>query len=414
MKTPRWLKQHIPLWVIFFTVLLVALILATRPKVTAEKIVERSWPVEVVEVFPDSLSPQLILLGRVESPRASTLSAAITAFIDATPVQEGDRVAAGSLLIEFDKEEIALQLQQRRADVMEMEALIASEMRRDEIAKQTLMHDEALLGLRRRAVEREEQIVAKQLGSEAALDEAKQAQQQQEVAVERSRLEVQDHPNRLMQLEAGLARAEALRDQAALDLSRTDVFAPFAGRVAQVDVAVGERIQMGASLISLYDTEHIEVRAQIPSRYLARAEARLDAGDVITAKAIVDDREVILRLARVSGQVAFGTGGVDGLFTVEQGGSALALGRSIFMTVDLAPEENVVALPASALYGKDVIYKQVDGRMQAVVVEYIGERRTAMNEREVLVRSETLVPGDIVVTSHLVNAIDGLKIHASD
>lgn len=80
------------------------------------------------------------------------------------------------------------------------------------------------------------------------------------------------------------------------------------------------------------------------------------------------------------------------------------------LRVELPPEENVVALPFEALYGLDHIYRLADGRMAALTVERVGERREVEGQTRVLVRNPELVAGDRVITTQLPNAITGLKV----
>ena len=59
------------------------------------------------------------------------------------------------------------------------------------------------------------------------------------------------------------------------------------------------------------------------------------------------------------------------------------------------------------------IYKLVDGRMKAVIVERIGEQSTTNGYSEILVRSPDLQKNDQVIITQLPNAMDGLKVRVS-
>ncbi len=82
--------------------------------------------------------------------------------------------------------------------------------------------------------------------------------------------------------------------------------------------------------------------------------------------------------------------------------------------LDLPPEEDVIALPAEALYGRNQLYKLVDNRMQMVEVERVGERALPVGGTEVLVRSPELGDTDRIVVTKLSNAADGLLTQPSD
>ena len=76
--------------------------------------------------------------------------------------------------------------------------------------------------------------------------------------------------------------------------------------------------------------------------------------------------------------------------------------------LELPPQDNVIALPAEAFYGRNQLYKLVDNRMQMVEVERIGERVQLNGGTEVLVRSTLLNNDDQIVVTKLSNAADGL------
>ncbi|MEM8772261.1 MAG: efflux RND transporter periplasmic adaptor subunit [Pseudomonadota bacterium] len=75
----------------------------------------------------------------------------------------------------------------------------------------------------------------------------------------------------------GLRQAEVAKDRAALNLQRTEVKAPFAGRVVSQESQIGEFATPGAGLVRLVDTRRLEVTARAPAS-LAR---NISAGDII-------------------------------------------------------------------------------------------------------------------------------------
>lgn len=70
-----------------------------------------------------------------------------------------------------------------------------------------------------------------------------------------------------------------------------------------------------------------------------------------------------------------------------------------------------MVIPFSALYGADSVYLLTsEGRMKRVEVERIGEAAGRNGERSLLVSGEALVPGARLITTHLPNAVTGLKV----
>ena len=69
--------------------------------------------------------------------------------------------------------------------------------------------------------------------------------------------------------EAALADARAALNQAELDLSRTEVLAPFTGLVRSKQVDPGQFVNRGADIARLYAVDYVEVRLPIADQQLA-------------------------------------------------------------------------------------------------------------------------------------------------
>ena len=65
-----------------------------------------------------------------------------------------------------------------------------------------------------------------------------------------------------------LARARVALERASTNLQRTDVKAPFAGRLVTQDTQIGEYVSPGAPIARLVDTRSLEVTAQAPDSLL--------------------------------------------------------------------------------------------------------------------------------------------------
>ncbi len=75
---------------------------------------------------------------------------------------------------------------------------------------------------------------------------------------------------------------------------------------------------------------------------------------------------------------------------------------------------DTVMIPFSALYGADSVYlMNGDNRMERITVERIGEAPAASGERQLLVAGDRLVAGARLITTHLPNAITGLKVEVA-
>jgi multidrug efflux pump subunit AcrA (membrane-fusion protein) len=382
---------------------------ATKPKTLPLQVEEQAWVVATQPVKLETVAPTLPLYGRVETPRTAKLASALSAEVREVPVREGDAVRKGQILIRLDDRDSRLLLASREADVHEAQAAIDSAQRSHDNDVAALEHEKTLLGLNKKALQRAKDVAAKGLAAQSIVDDARQTVERQALAVATRRLAVRNFPAQLAQLRARLAKAVADRDTAALNVKRTRITAPFAGRVAKVSVAPGDRVNVGSALLEFYDTHALELRAQIPAPNVAAMRRVLAEGGEVRGGGRSDGQAVRVVLERLAGRVEQGSGGIDGLFKVTAGRDILALGQFVDLSVELAPLPGVTVLPATALYGMKRIYLLRDGRMAGVDVDVVGERRHGADSR-ILVRSPQLHDGDQVIITHLPNAIDGLRV----
>lgn len=367
--------------------------------------------VKTITVSKQTLAPQTMLYGRLESPVVSTLTAAVEANVLALHHLEGDSVDKDSLLLSLDETEADIVLRQRQADVDEIKAQIGTEQAQLNNNRALLKTQQSLLELTQQAVQRAQTLQDRKLGSQSLIDEAMASQQQQQLALQQLQFAIADQPLRIAALEASLARASALRDQAEVDLQRTQIRAPFAGRIADVQVAVGERVRSGDPLLRIYDPAQLELRALIPSRYLPAVQQAFFSGLEVSGEAQLNGRVYRFTLRQLAGEVQANTGGREGLFQLQGDGQSLALGSFVSVQLTLPAQEDLIALPFSALYGLDRVYRVTDGRLEALAIEKAGERLQADGSQQLLVRSPDIRDGDRLIITQLPNAISGLAVN---
>ncbi|MCX4024675.1 biotin/lipoyl-binding protein [Endozoicomonas sp. SM1973] len=405
---------------------------------------ERAWKVEVMTVAKQDHQPELTLYGRVESPFETTLTAATTAYIEAVPVREGMLVQQGQVLVKLDQRDLLLKKNQREADILNIKAKIATQNTRYQYDQRSLVEEKKLLVIARNAVARQSSLKQRNLSSVTQLEEAKQGEVRQALNVNKMEQAIADHDNQLQQLQAQLKQAEALLAGTLLDLERATVKAPLTGRISQVQVAPGARVKEGEPLLTLYDVANLEVRAQLPSRLLPRLKTQnpLIGQQVLpdhTTQKVDDNRSTTLvgilqgtlsevqgtlsevteaqvnnrlsvQLDRFAAAVSQGQGGVDGIFRITSTSLPnLELGRSVVLTLQLPPVDDSMAVPVTAVYNNQRVFKVVDNFLQSVSVEKIGELKREGKEWA-LIRSSQLQVGDQLMITQIPNAITGMKV----
>jgi len=412
--TLRHLKWLLPLLILLLALTMFRTLQATRPQAPAQPITERSWSVHVETIAPARLQPEVELYGAVETQKMATLSAALEADLVELQALEGETVAAGQLLARLDSRDVEIEIRRQQAQLAGVAARIDAERIRHRADGEDLKLQQELVALKEQDLTRYENLAERKMASRQQIDGARTALQQQRLNLNALREAIADHPNRLAQLDAEHRQIEALLEGLKLDLERTEIRAPYAARIAAVNVARGDRVRAGDALIDLYGLERLEVRAQVPERLLSGLRPALQGGGKIQATATLDGLPLELELDRLSATVGSGKAGVDALFRLVDPPFAPEPGRSLRLQLQLPPQDALVALPPTALYGTDRVYRIVDSRLDPVSVERVGQLTTTEGDSRVLVRSEVLQAGQQVITTQLPNAIAGLLVDITE
>lgn len=404
-------KLLLPIIIIALAVTVFILLKGSKPDTPVQSRPPTTFLVETQTVRFETLAPQLNLYGRIETPANSLLTAAIEANVEKIYHFEGEHVARGELLIALDTAEADLRFQQRQADVLEIQAQINTEQQQAKLNQKLKETQQTLFVLSQKAVERAETLQQRQLGSQALIDEATLALQQQQLSLQQLDFEIQNQPFRLAALQATLKRAKAHLAAAELDLQRAEIVAPFSGTIGKLHVAEANRVRIGDALMSLYDSSRLELRALIPEQYLPRILSQRVADSPLYALTTSADKSRF-KFIRLAGEVNVNSGGREAIFSLDSDSALFAPGTFVSISLTLPPENKVIAVPFSAVYALNKLYVLVDGRMQSAPIEIMGEMTSEQGEPQLLIRSTALQEGDAIITTQLPNAMTGLAVES--
>ncbi len=409
MRTLRS-KARWPLLLIALTLVAVFVLDWLQPAPPVKSYEEKQWRVETVTLKAGALSPQMKLLAQVDSPYVTTMKAGVEADVLRLPLLAGQHFSKGETLLVLDDRDAALEVEQQKAVVDELQARIRIEERRHESDRAALVIEKKLVSLARKKLAREEATSQSKLTSLSSRDSQQQALEQQRLALAARQLALDNHPARLAQLQAGLRQQQARLASLADRLQRTRVIAPYDGVVLETQVAPGERVQPSQPLLRIAATAPLLLRARLPSRILATVNHALTQGEPLHARLTLADGEVVtLRLQRLSGEVD-SHGGVEAFFVADgPAHPGILLGDTLALLLTLPAQANSFQVPVSSLYGTRRVYRVVQNRLQTVAVTVAGYRYEADGDY-LVVRSERLRPGDQVVATQLPNAVNGLKV----
>lgn len=190
--------------------------------------------------------------GRIEARRGSRLGSELGGRVVRVAVDEGERVAAGQILVELD----ASRLQARRAEIAGQLAQARAQATR-----------------LRLAAKRTRTLLDKQVATDQDWEDAREAENAQLGAVEA--------------LEASLAAVD-------LDIVKLRIPAPFAGTIGARLVDEGEVVAPGTPLLSVLESDVREARFGLPVRF---AES-LRAGTALRVRCGSYETEGIVRAVR--------------------------------------------------------------------------------------------------------------------
>jgi HlyD family secretion protein len=219
--------------------------------------------------------------GTIQPKTQIKISADVSAKITRLPVEEGQWVEKGTLLVELDRE-------RHRAIVEQAEAAVRSAQANANLVRENMNQLQ-------KELTRSRELVARDLESQSGL-EAVEASYQVEVARHAS---VSDQ----------IAQAEATLKQARDDLSKTAIYAPMAGTISdlrkeQGEIAIGSQFQEDVIMI-LADLSEMEAQVDVDENDIVsvtigqRAEIEVDALQGEKLAGVVSE---IANSANVSGQ----------------------------------------------------------------------------------------------------------------
>ena len=414
-RRAAWLRRVAPrTWVLMAVVGATALVstglVAFAPAPDRTPAAEHAVPVTGEWVSPGVYSPELNLFGRVETPHSATLTALVSAPVANLEAREGERVAAGDVLVRLDETDARLLLRRRQAQLAQTQADLGALQRSGAEEREVLAHQEQLQALAAAKVGRYGQLREQGSISQETLNAVLQESHAQAIALSRQRNLVDGFAHRLARSMAAVETATAALEEAQVGLQRTTVRAPFAGRVTRIAVAPGELVSPGRTVAEIYDDSALEIRVQIPNAHLGVLEQALTAGEKPTARIDFGDYQTRGRLDRLVGAVAKGQSGVDGLVRLDAGAPPPDLGRAVGLRITLPPLADTVAVPVPAVYGQRRLFVVEDGLLLGIDVQRLGEMTTADGTLKLLVRADALAQGATVLSSQISNAVTGLRV----
>lgn len=403
-------KLVLPLVVLVLALGAAGYLRATRPMVEPQPVIEKVWDVRATELTFADHQPMLDLFGDLVAMRERTLEAAVAGrVIEVAPeLVDGGRVQAGDVLVRLDPFVFEARLREIEAEAAELEANRA-ELELTQRAQADLLE----LGrqrqeIARRDLARYEQLEGRNVGTLAQLDASRNRVAVEGTAVRQIEREIESLVAQLDRLDAQVARLAVDRERAERDLADTVIKAPADAFVQDVTVAVGKELRAFDPVASLVDLDGIEIRFALRDAEFGRLwEAGL-IGRELTAQWQLGDTTFPLKaeVTRIQSQIDATKAAIDVYARVTDNPLDAPIRPGAFLHLRLPDQEqqDVAALPATALFPESTIYAIEDGRLVPHRVEVVDR-----SDARVLVKAD-VASGQSVLTSRLAEVQPGLRV----
>jgi len=337
--------------------------------------------IETVAAVDRNIPLTLQVTGAFAADEVSDVAAEVSGMIAATPVDVGDRVAAGAVLVRLRTTDASLRLEQASATLQQTEAAAGEARERHNLARANAGRYTALA---------QTGIVSREL-QEKAVSEA--ATTRQAVAT----------------AEAAIAEARSRVALAQKALADTTVRAPFAGFITARPAAVGEYVTPASTVATVMKLDPIRLRLQVPEL----EAARLRVGQtVIAAVEALDNQRFDGRIAAINPALDPATRATIVEALIANPAGAIRAGMFATAQIDLGHTERAIFVPRAAVVEDPNTNSfkvfAVDGRTARLRVIQPGP------EHDGLVRVVTgIAGGEHVATTAIDRLFDGAAVHAA-
>ncbi len=346
-------------------------------------------------------------------------------------IKKGYFIQKGELLLRIDTRSYGLAESRGVADVMGLDARLRELEQSRKNTQQLLAIEEKALGLAAQELERKRQLYDKQFISASDLEKEETRFLARQTSVNSLNNTLKLIPAQKNALAAQKRSGESSVAQRRLDVSKTEIRAPFNGRISKVNV---ERLQFAPAGTVMLEAESID-RAEIPVQLSPVEFFKLLPRNLKKAFTQVPDIETIRRAIGITARVRLpldehrmiewegqfsrtgeaidpATGTLTFFVTVDNPYAGLIPGQrpplatNMYVQVELSGRvlENRFVIPRSAVHNSHIYICTPDNRLKIHKIE----PEFSMGDLTVLTNG--VAEGEILVLSDLVPAVAGMKL----
>jgi HlyD family secretion protein len=395
----RWIKRGV----------LIALALAVAGFLLRNLILGK--PVETHQAVRSDLVQTVVASGRIITPQRASVGTVITGRVARIPVEQGQSVKHGDILIVLDDEDERAAVAQASGAVAQAEARLR-QLREVSLpaAEQALIQAQANLTQARQQHDRAKELKAKGFVSQAALDDAQRNLDVAESQLRAAKLQVATNRpsgSDFALAQTALAQARATLGVAQAKLDQMVILAPVDGTLISRNVEPGNVVQSGKELMALAPEGETQVVVQIDEKNLA--QLRIGQHALASADAFPRERfEAVL--VYINPGIDALRGSVEVKLRVPKPPANLRQDMTVSVDIEVARSAGTVVVPADTVHdasGAQPWVLAVDGGRavrRAVKLGLKGDGRI-----EVL---DGVAPGDRLISASQAMVGSGQRVRA--
>jgi RND family efflux transporter MFP subunit len=403
--------------VVIGILVLLFMVAGKQPPAQAER-GEPTRTVRVIEVPLVEMVPMAEGYGQVRPARIWTAVSQVAGRVTYihTRLRDGEILPEGTELVHIDPKDYELALAQAQAELAELNA-------QENNARASLKIERRNQQLAKKELGRIQKLVTKGTSSQSKADETERAMLTYSASVQNLQNTLALVPSQRSVLEAKIALAER-------NLGHTIIRAPYDMRVASLKVEADQYVPIGQSLFEGDAVDRVEIKAQVAMSSLRRlfigrqmqidieriseefAElialdpvVKLDLGNHVAEwqAEFVRFSDTVDPETRTMGVVV----AVDNPFEKVIPGYKPPLSKGMFVNVVMRGKKSMqrVLVPRSAVRANTVYVADEDNRLRRRAVKIL------FSQGDISVVEEGLEPGERVVVTDLVPAVDGMLLH---
>jgi RND family efflux transporter MFP subunit len=321
-----------------------------------------SVPVEVTQVRPGKFTLDIDISGSTEAIREVNISARVGGNVESAPVELGDRVGKGDLLLQIDHRLFAAGVAQARAGLLAAEAAYKQASR--ELQRAQTLKDKGRI-------------------SDAEFERAELGK---------------------LSTESTHLAARATLEQTELQLEYSEIRAPFPGLVALKTVEVGELVAPGMPVTAVVDLSGILIRAGLSEQEIVRVRVGMEVDIRIPALA---EEHFLGRIRTLGVRSDPITRSYPVEVVIDNPEGRILSGMAARGGIIVEKLDQVITVPGDAVveqYGKAVVFLVREGKALRREVQ-LGSRAG-----DLIVVTHGLEAGDRLITKGQWSVQDGLAV----